>query len=364
MFDATNIPESGLGTVPIDQNQTAIGNVSLAIDPTNGHLHAAWASKNATYPNSFNIRYAKSTDGGATWSAVEQVTTVSQSGLNLQNPSIIVINAYPVIVFEQSAASVSTIYAQTKKSGAWLGNETESFGRGKVVYNGVLYTQSLPSTVIDKDGGIPVAWHGRDATHTTTDYIRFSKSSDGGVTWSAMQKLVPGTNASISVDKNNKYIITYENGGNFYRIESTDKGATWTTASPVLLGAGTNPSSLHDSNFQLVFTTVPTVHMASSAVKFTGNWSETLEVPTTTATAVYDIPSTNYVGAFVQKAGAVTVSASMNGTPMQSESEGDEYEITGTLATEAPVKLRLELSRTSTTAGENDAVTRILGGRS
>jgi len=59
-FDATitQIQDLNIYRKDLDAFQTAIDTTSLAID-TNGHLTAAWASKNASYPNSFNIRSAK-----------------------------------------------------------------------------------------------------------------------------------------------------------------------------------------------------------------------------------------------------------------------------------------------------------------
>ena len=49
---------------------------------------------------------------------------------------------------------------------------------------------------------------------------------------------------------------------------------------------------------------------------------------------------------------------------MEDELDGNEYEFQGrSLDDGTPVKLRLEISRPDTSGGENDAVTRILGGR-
>lgn len=49
-------------------------------------------------------------------------------------------------------------------------------------------------------------------------------------------------------------------------------------------------------------------------------------------------------------------------SPMDAELDGDEYQFTKALDNEAPVTLKLSLSRKSTANGDNDKVTRILGG--
>lgn len=327
---------------------------SLTVDPTNGHLHAAWASKNATYPNSFNIRYSKSVDGGVTWSVVEQVSKFNSVGLNQTNPSIVVRSGQPYIFSE--FGEVLRVITPTG-----LGSDSSFFSwTFKTVYSSPAYFQYNVSAITDKDDTFHSTWHGRDATHPTTDYIRYSKSPDGGVTWSAMQKLHPGTNASISTNSLGQIFITYQDAGVTKFIKSIDKGDSWSV--PTVIGTGTNPTTLDDNTVN--FTVPLTARMGATNVLFNGEWSEQVEEPRLTAKAVYNIPSTDYVGAFVQKIGDITITATLNDVPMPSELEGNEYLFEDTLAVKAPAKLTLNLSRTSTTGGENDAITRILGGRS
>lgn len=261
------------------------GGVSIFIDPVNGHLHAAWTSKNATYPNSFNIRYSKSEDGGATFSSPEQVTMQNTLGRDAKNPSIIVdANGIPNVIFEAigfrstSANSNFRAIIQVKRDLSLPGSNLIGSGWSATnVYldpswTTVAYSQSSPSAVVDKDGVLVNVWHGRDSTHTTVDYIRFSKSIDGGVNWVAMQKLVTGKNASFSTDKNNKYIISYEDGGVIKQITSTNKGDSW--SSPVNIGTGTNPNSLYDNTFIVQFGAIqPTVYQTSTSVEYIGTYT-------------------------------------------------------------------------------------------
>lgn len=353
----------------IDVSQTKVENMSLAIDQTNGHLHAAWASKNATYPNSFNIRYAKSTDGGVTWSTAEQVTNYNNSSENIQNPSIIVRNDIPSILVNSNTAIGYLTKAFNSKTDFFTSNIKSDWGSSRVYYMSASYNQSKPSAAYDKDGVIHVAWHGVDSVNTSTNNIRYSKSTDGGRTWFSDRKLTTGNtrviqDVSIVIDySNDVYVICHSPTLNkVLSIKSIDNGDNFGIY--IELYNGSNPSVLFDSSYSLRFTIPPVIYMESSTVKFSGNWTETQEVPTTSATVTYDIPSTDYVGAFVQTEGDLTVTAKLNGNAMDSELENNEYEFEGRLTSDAPATLRLELSRPNTTGGENDAVTLILGGRS
>ena len=376
-FDGMVENPSLIGTTKtVDSGQTELGDVSLAIDPTNGHLHAAWSSKNSTYPNSFNIRYAKSVDGGVTWSAVEQVTKLNNSihSNAMVNPSLQVKDGVPVVVVESSGFSVvdnsnglgtntnyKSIILFKRNNDLQTGTSLDSnWSAVNIAHSDQAHAQLSPSAVVDKDGGIHVAWHGRDATHPSTDYIRFSKSTNGGVNWSAMKKLVTGTNASISTNSQGHIFITYQGGGTSKYIKSTDEGENWNE--PTVIGTGINPATLDDNT--LNFTTPLTARMGSNNVLFSGDWVEVNEKPTTTAKAVYDIPSTDFVGAFVEKTGDVEIEAYLNDLPMDSELEENEYQFDKSLPNKAPAKLRLELSRSTVDGGEADGVTRILGGRS
>ena len=354
--------------VSLDTSQTAIGSSSLTINPEGTELHAAWASKNSTYANSFNIRYAKGVisqvDGSVTWGTVVQISKLTNTGTDFNHPTLVLNSSYnPVIIGAFFTSADNAIHANVYDGTTW---SSSYLGMGNRVFGGGTYVQSSPSAIfIPKsinglaNGLIANAWHGYDATHPSTFYIRFSKSIDGGVNWTAMQKLVAGQNASITYDKYGNLYIEYERGGSTYFVKSTNNGDSWGTET--LKGVGANPSTLLDSSLDI--TKPLSIRKGTSSVVFNGEWKELVETPTLTAKAVYNVPSTDYVGAFVKKIGVTNVQAYVNDTLMGAKLVDNEYEFTKQLATEAPVKLRLELSRTSTSGGESDAVTRILGGR-
>lgn len=260
--------------------QDSIGNVSLAINEAGTELHAAWSSKNSTYPNSFNIRYAKGTinaDGSVTWGAVEQVTSWNTSGIDTQNPSISLDkNGSPVILAQHKNATPSYWIVAFAKSFT-----TKTFTTGdatwgnKTVYAGGSYAQLSPCAIFvpSEINGLPNglignAWHGTDSASGGVNYIRFSKSTDLGANWSPAQKLVPGTNPTLTANRNGKLFITYEDNGVTKRIESTDNGDTW--SAPITVGNGTNPSSLFDLTLNM--SEPLTIRKGTTSVLFSGAW--------------------------------------------------------------------------------------------
>jgi hypothetical protein len=257
--------------VNVDSGQTAVGNVTMIANDTKTELHMSVDTKNSTYPNSKNIRYAKGTingDGSVTWGAVEQRTTNNTSGIDLRNPSI-VLNASgnPVIVYDFANGSTTLgIYALVFDGSTWS---------TKTIYQVATYAQSSPCAIfVPSDvNGLPNgllgnAWHGTDSASGGVNYIRFSKSTDLGANWSAAQKLVPGTNPTLTANKNGKLFITYEDNGVTKRIESTDNGDTW--SAPITVGNGTNPSSLFDLTLNM--SEPLTIRKGTSSVLFSGAW--------------------------------------------------------------------------------------------
>lgn len=179
------------GNTTVDSSQSALGNTSISISEDGTKITATWSSKNATYPNSFNIRAIQGTilNGVITWGSVEQLTSIDSSGNNRFQPSVVYDNAdNPSILFTQDGTGVShVIYSIVYNGSTW--------NALVIVYTDGTYTQSNPSatfmppSVATKinagytSGLIIVTWSGRDATDTTANNIRCRASLDGGATW-------------------------------------------------------------------------------------------------------------------------------------------------------------------------------------
>lgn len=287
-FNASTVSYGDLtGASAVDSNQTAIGNVSLAINEAKTRLYASWASKNATYPNSFNIRYAKGViqaDGSVVWGAVEQVTSANSAGQDFKNPSIIINNNHnPVIVYElNQGTTVNQIRSQYKDA-----NNTWTFS---AVFNLAGYAQSSPSAIfVPKsinglaNGRIWVAWHGWDSTDTNFYNVRLSYSDDGGVTWSAMQKLTTGNTKhgmvpTITANKKNEVFIVYRDGGIGITQMKWANNVWGSPVNKVANSGATNPSSLYSENFD--FEEPLFVYQNTAKVGFYGSWTITdISVP-------------------------------------------------------------------------------------
>ncbi|MED1955091.1 sialidase family protein, partial [Brevibacillus centrosporus] len=247
-IEATNqadVKVTKAGDIDTAQNDF-LGN-SLIVNESGTELHAAWASRNSTYPNTFNIRYAKGTidvSGNVTWGSITQLTTNSSSGLDCKNPSVVVNKSgNPVVIFDQ--ANPAGISCRVFDGSIWA---------PKTVYNtgGVTYTQSNPCAVVDGNGVIHVVWHGTDASAATQPNVWYSKSTDGGINWSARVNLTNNGNArgqfrpSISIDNNNKLYVFFVGtaSGTFLQIRKIIyDGTSWSPITDI-----TNNTTNHTDN--------------------------------------------------------------------------------------------------------------------
>jgi hypothetical protein len=376
----SNVNINGDG-VNIDPNLTDIGKCTLIINDAGTELHAAWASKNSTYPHSFNIRYAKSTinaDGSVSWGSVEQVTTISIFGHNYINPCIIVKDGIPCILFEQGDYSwTGTTEITSSRNIVFIkrstGLSTHSYLNSNWTYNTVYansYPQSSPCAIFVPqsvngltNGRIAVWWHGRDSTDTTYYNIRFAYSDDGGVTWSSMQKLTTGNTvhrqfASGTVDKNGKYYVEYEDNGTIKRLESTDGGITW--GSPITVGTGTHVSTLYDNTFNLNFSNPLSIRMSGSSVLFKGTWTTGTETPLLENDVRFTVSDAEEIVTWVQRDEGLTLTGYLNGNTMTKTSVTGEDQFTYDLGSVQPTEVKLKMTRANTT--DDFKITKILGG--
>jgi hypothetical protein len=231
-FDATTVTNAALTTYKtVDSGQSSMGSgCSLCIDST-GKLWAVWCSKNSTYANSFNIRVSSSTDGGTTWATPTQVTTDNvTSAANWSNPCIVIkSNNSPIIIsVYNNGTSGNQVYALTYSGTTWS---------LKTIYTGNGYTQLYPCAAVDSNDVIHVVWCGQDATDPSYRNIRYSKSTDGGSTWSAMLKLTSGNlyhqqQPTIAISPNNDLYV-------FWHGIDTSVNTSWDNIRKIVNTGGT-----------------------------------------------------------------------------------------------------------------------------
>jgi hypothetical protein len=372
VWEVDLVSNSLVNAVTVDSSQSAIGNVSLTINVAGTELHAAWASKNATYPNSFNIRYAKgviNADGSVTWGSVEQVTTRDTSGLNFEQPSLVVhgVTGNPHILCRWNNTYILDISADTPSK-----ETTFISWNNKKVYNGATAaeTQSSPSAIFVPqsvnglaNGRIWVAWHGTDST-SSIERARYSYSDDGGVTWSPVGLVrndgvvSVGLNPSITSDANGNVFVLYDNGQTAiyeYRRLSTESSFTRTQLINV---SCTNPSTLYDPSFD--FDSPLFIYKGSTKVGFYGTWTVGSKVPLLENDVRFTTKDTDEIVTWVQRDAGLTVGAELNGVAMTKETVENEDQFVGSLTSVQPIEVKLSLSRAS--VDSDVKVTKILGG--
>ena len=170
--------------VTVDTQSSISANLSLTNDGTDPH--AAWASKNATYPNSYNVRYSTSAAGGANWAAPTQLTTDNTVGTNNTTPCIVISAGKPIIAFRWTDATNYKINCQYYTA-AW---------NASTVKDGTTYMHASPCMVVESTNHILCFYYGGDVTDPIYNNERCSESTDGGATWGAETKLTSGNTYS------------------------------------------------------------------------------------------------------------------------------------------------------------------------
>lgn len=366
-FDATNVPEVFTpSNTFVDTGQTEIGSVAIDVNKTTGHLYAWWTSKNASFPNSLNLRAAKSVDNGLTWSVPEQKTTQNTSTFNVTTITSVMINDKPTAVISCTSGTTYTIY---------------TYGDSiNVMYSLVGHVQVAPSAVFVPQsvngltkGRLYIAWHGADATDSGSFNIRVGYSDDEGVTMTGIQKLTSGNSnsqalPSITANKNNEVFILFQgtsvaNASSDSRVKQIKSSgpASW---GPVVQKKGPQADA-PVAMFDLALDFSEPLYVYRDVTKkshlFNGTWF------TTTKTAIlendirFTTADAKEVVAWVEHDSNLVVDATVNATAMTKTAvNANEDRVLGTLASKLPVTVNVRLKRATTTAV--DKVTKIIGG--
>jgi hypothetical protein len=193
-----------------------------------------------TWSTKSNIRYAKSTDNGSTWT----VTNITQdASYNQMNPAIAVDSSNNIHIVWKGPNAAHTTVAQIRyvkySGGAWgaIANLTDQ-----------AWLSSPPAIAVDSNDVVHVVFAGRHVGSTGYAQIRYCKYTGGA--WTApinitVDSVTNNNNflPSIAVDSNNNlHVVWYGgiNGFSWYKIRySTYNGVSWSSPANISEGVGT-----------------------------------------------------------------------------------------------------------------------------
>lgn len=213
--------------------------VSVAYD-TAGNIHAAWCCRTGALPNSYNLRYAISTDAGVSWTATA-ISAVSSSGTDLTNPCIITKNNIPYILYQLNNAGTYSVKLITHAGTGIWGTYTTTDSKSTFVSNASsTYPQLNPSACVDSAGTIHVAWHTKDGTDPTYNNIWHNKSITDGSSWVGKTKLTTGNlysqeYPSIATNAQNNIFVYFQgrDSGTVNQIRKVVYTNSWSSVSNV-----------------------------------------------------------------------------------------------------------------------------------
>lgn len=263
-------------------------NNRLLYDDVNGIYYAISGCTNIAL-GSYNPTVYKSTDGIFWYNLLTPILACDSygqaNGSVFENGCDAILdtskNLYLVVSAKNASKTANfqiNIIKYTQSTGAW--------GSWNAITD-IAKDQYRPAIEIDSNGYLHCVWVGKDNTYTTYNQIQYSKSTDGGATWSTMKVIDStannsydnGNGAKIVIGTNNKLHVfwtgkdaTYTNGTVKYAY-STDSGSTWSNAA-VLMNSPSNsywaqiPDAIaNGDNIYVVYKSKDAVYTANSNVK-------------------------------------------------------------------------------------------------
>jgi len=204
------------------------------------NVHIVWQDST---PGDWEIHYKRSTDGGTTWGGARRLTWTDGESLN---PAI-ASGDNVHIVWEDEAPGNYEIYYKRSTDGGTTWGEAKR----------LTWTSAgsfAPATAMGTSGQVHVAWSD-DATGN--DEIYYRRSTDGGATWNGARRLTWTTGGSfapaIAVDSSGQIHIAWHDdtslGNEIYYKRSADGGAAWSKIDRLTFnsGASENPAWAVDS---------------------------------------------------------------------------------------------------------------------
>jgi len=154
--------------------------LEMAVDSSGG-IDLVWSAFR-------DVFFARSTDGGTTFSTPTEFGNISEGLPNPQmaldskgNINIVYATVFPAIVFFERLNDGGATFSQTR-----LASSLES---------DICCEPSAPQIAIDASDNVSVVWSGDFGNRFTVD-VFFAQSSNGGVTFTAPQNISNGPNGN------------------------------------------------------------------------------------------------------------------------------------------------------------------------
>lgn len=192
---------------------------AIAVDSSD-RIHVVW---NDYTPGNSEIYYKKSTNGGVVWSATKRLSWNAQTS---SDPAIAVDSSDTIhVVWYDLSPGVAEIFYKksTDAGGNWSSTQ-------RLTWNSNASFE--PIVAVDSSDTIHLAWYNYIVAQTE---IFYKKSTDGGSSWSASNRLTWNTGASqdpaIALDSSDNIHLAWQNwtpdGTEIFYKRSTNGGANW-----------------------------------------------------------------------------------------------------------------------------------------
>ena len=165
----------------------------IAVD-SNDHLHVAWHGKTDIYTMKYNIRYTNSINNGTTWNTIVEVTAEIRANIY---PTIAIDNFDIIHIsyagMDDGSGATKLKYCNARHSSTYFTDGLMIWSTEQTLTTDNDYDQEAPNIVVEDiindQNTIHIVWQGTTLVHPDYRNIRYSKSTDGGITWSTPMML-------------------------------------------------------------------------------------------------------------------------------------------------------------------------------
>jgi len=243
---------------------------SITADPADSrYVYAVWdratkpgenTSLNAAHSSGFrgDLMFSMTSDGGASWTTPRNLLPSNAHIATIGNIVSVLPDGTLVDVFEATNGSgkqgspnqfTENVIRSTDRGLTWspiinISTDGSVVARDPETGLGVRTGCGLPASAVSPDGNLYVAWCDSRFSGGARDDIALSKSTDGGLTWSAPIKVnqtpvpVAAFDPAVDVAPNGTVAVTYYDFRNdtsdtstlptdAWIVYSSDAGATW-----------------------------------------------------------------------------------------------------------------------------------------